>query len=266
MTISLGLEKFYQMGGNKILSFGDVVNLTKNGVDYIGHDNLKEVMKYVTAEQAVNIQKFLDATEEKKRKEVTKEVFEEEFNEAISLDETLIKAGKVSMKTILDLAKEGIEVLGKNNLKKAIEVVGEENLKELIGENKSRYTVYRKGGKIYSIKKEFSLILGVVEWEKIVIAEADKVKMEKFGLEDINEVEYLGKITGKSDAMKKEWKVDFMVEEDGHVSFFNCKFDIKKDKNRAMVRRLRKEVNELQLKLVELQTEEELQAEEKSLQ
>jgi len=107
--IKFSLEEFYQMGGNKVLSFGDVVNLTKNGFDYIGHDNLEEVMEYVTAEQAVNIQKFLDAAEEKKRKEVTKEVFEEEFNEAISLtDETLIKAGKVSMKTILDLAKEGM--------------------------------------------------------------------------------------------------------------------------------------------------------------
>lgn len=264
MTISL--EKFYQMGGNKILSFEDVVNLAKNGVDYIGPDNLEEVMEYVTAEQAVNIQKFLDAAEEKKRKEVTKEVFEEEFNEAISLtDETLIKAGKVSMKTILDLAKEGIEVLDKDNYKKAIEVVGEEALKELIGESKSRYTVYRKGGKIYSIKKEFNFVLGIVAWNKIIIAEADKVKMEKFqGLEDIDGVEYLGKITGKSE--KKEWKVDFMVEEDGHVSFFNCKFDTKNGKNRAMVRRLRKEVNELQLKLVELQTEEELQAEEMPLQ
>lgn len=260
------LEEFYQMGGNKILSFEDVVSLTKNGVDYIGHDNLEEVMGYVTAEQAVNIQKFLDAAEEKKRKEVTKEVFEEEFNEAISLtDETLIKAGKVSVKTILDLAKEGIEVLDKDNYKKAIEVVGEEALKELIGESKSRYTVYRKGGKIYSIKKEFSFALGIVEWNKIVIAEADKVKIEKFkGLEDIDGIEYLGKITGKSE--KKEWKVDFAVEEDGHVSFFNCKFDTKNGKNRAMVRRLRKEVNELQLKLVELQTEEELQAEEMPLQ
>lgn len=259
------LEEFYQMGGNKILSFEDVVNLTKNGFDYIGHDNLEEVMEYVTAEQAVNIQKFLDAAGEKKRKEVTKEVFEEEFDGTISLDETLIKAGKVSVKTILDLAKEGIEVLDKDNYKKAIEVVGEEALKELIGESKSRYTVYRKGGKIYSIKKEFYFVLGIVEWNKIVIAEADKVKMEKFkGLEDIDGVEYLGKITGKSE--KKEWKVDFMVEEDGHVSFFNCKFDIKKGKNRAMVRRLRKEVNELQLKLVELQTEEELQAEEMPLQ
>ena len=264
--IKFSLEEFYQMGGNKVLSFGDVVNLTKNGFDYIGHDNLEEVMEYVTAEQAVNIQKFLDAAEEKKRKEVTKEVFEEEFNEAISLtDETLIKAGKVSMKTILDLAKEGIEALDKNSYKKAIEVVGEEALKELIGESKSRYTVYRKGGKIYSIKKEFNFVLGIVEWNKIVIAEADKVKMEKFkGLEDIDGVEYLGKITGKSE--KKEWKVDFMVEEDGHVSFFNCKFDTKNGKNRTMVRRLRKEVNELQLKLVELQTEEELQAEEMPLQ
>ena len=256
------------MGGNKILSFEDVVNLIKNGVDYIGHDNLEEVMEYinVTAEQAVNIQKFLDAAEEKKRKEVTKEVFEEEFDGTISLDETLIKAGKVSMKTILDLAKEGIyEVIDKDNYKKAIEVVGEEALKELIGESKSRYTVYRKGGRIYSIKKEFNFVLGIVEWNKIVIAEADKVKIEKFkGLEDIDGIEYLGKITGKSE--KKEWKVDFMVEEDGHVSFFNCKFDTKNGKNRAMVRRLRKEVNELQLKLVELQTEEELQAEEMPLQ
>jgi|GEM_PF-4711856 len=263
MTISL--EEFYQMGGNKILSFEDVVNLTKSGVDYISHDNLEEVMEYVTAEQAVNIQKFLDAAGEKKRKEVTKEVFEEEFDGTISFDETLIKAGKVSMKTILDLAKEGIEVLDKDNYKKAIEVVGEEALKELIGKSKSRYTVYRKGGKIYSIKKEFNFVLGIVEWNKIVIAEADKVKMEKFkGLEDIDGVEYLGKITGKSE--KKEWKVDFMVEEDGHVSFFNCKFDTKNGNNRAMVRRLRKEVNELQLKLVELQTEEELQAEEMPLQ
>ena len=156
------LEEFYQMGGNKILSFEDVVNLTKNGVDYIGHDNLEEVMEYinVTAEQAVNIQKFLDAAEEKKRKEVTKEVFEEEFDGTISLDETLIKAGKVSMKTILDLAKEGIyEVIDKDNYKKAIEVVGEEALKELIGESKSRYTVYRKGGRIYSIKKNLILYL-----------------------------------------------------------------------------------------------------------
>jgi len=171
------------------------------------------------------------------------------------LNDYLVETGAVSVQTIIALSKAEIETLSRENLDKAVDVVGKEALKNLINNNQS-YVKYSKDNDIFClVKKDVKLKIGYVTWDTFSITDATKADLSKFkDLEGIEGIEYLGQCSGKSDT--KSWHADFMIEDDGNVEFFNARFNIGKTKVRDMVRELRKEVNKLEFKFVEVQQEE----------
>jgi hypothetical protein len=239
--INVSIEKL------EALNNGEVISLMREGIEFVNQETYEAVVSVIGSDRLLEV--LESYVPEEKEVENKMEITSKEYVEKSEYKIELAEVGFMTNREAINLGLKGIKYLTPENLEDVVEVVGDKAHKLL--PNPKKYVEYAKEGTPFClIINNMHEKVGAVEWNFLSITEASEAKLDKFkALESIDGIDYLGKLKGKSS--KKEWEVDFMVEVDGQISFFNSKFNVGKSRVRASVRKLRAIVADAQSRLME---------------